>query len=139
MASKCFLPRGSRQAVTKPLVRPFKTAKLALNPNMAQSPAIGAQASRLARDHLLGSSLSSPRMPKLLYGTAWKGDRTADLVYAALRAGFRGVDTAAQPKHYDERAVGEGVRRAVGEGLVQREHLFVRYSPARCRRRRGAG
>lgn len=36
----------------------------------------------------------------MLYGTAWKADRTAKLVHQALRSGFRGVDTAAQPKHY---------------------------------------
>ena len=36
----------------------------------------------------------------MIYGTAWKADRTAKLVYHALQAGFRGVDTAAQPRHY---------------------------------------
>lgn len=91
--------------------------------NMA---AIGAQASRLARDLALGGSPSSPsKIPRLVYGTAWKKDQTADLVYTALRAGFRGIDTAAQPKHYDERGVGEGVRRAVAEGIVKRQDLFV--------------
>jgi hypothetical protein len=51
--------------------------------------------------------------PRLVYGTAWKKDRTADLVYQALKSGFRGVDTAAQPRHYQERLVGDGIRRAV--------------------------
>lgn len=93
-----------------------------------------AQASRLARDMpLLGGP--SSRIPRLLYGTAWKGDQTADLVYTALRVGFRGLDTAAQPKHYDERAVAEGVGRAVAEGLVRREHLFVGSGPGRCEER----
>ncbi|KND94608.1 NAD(P)H-dependent D-xylose reductase [Tolypocladium ophioglossoides CBS 100239] len=91
--------------------------------------AIGAQASRLARDLALGgnssSAASSSKIPRLVYGTAWKKDQTADLVYAALRAGFRGIDTAAQPKHYDERGVGEGVRRAVAEGIVKRQQLFI--------------
>ncbi|PNY28495.1 NAD(P)H-dependent D-xylose reductase [Tolypocladium capitatum] len=90
-----------------------------------------AQASRLATDVALGgdssssSSSSSSTIPRLVYGTAWKRDQTADLVYAALRAGFRGIDTAAQPKHYDERGAGEGVRRAVAEGIVKRQHLFI--------------
>ena len=39
-------------------------------------------------------------MPKMLYGTAWKEERTKDLVVLALQSGFRGIDTAAQPKHY---------------------------------------
>lgn len=49
------------------------------------------------------------RMPRLLYGTAWKKERTADWVTAALRAGFDGIDTACQPKHYDEAGVGAGL------------------------------
>lgn len=92
---------------------------------MAQ-PTIGAQASRLARDLTLNSpSATKTTIPKLVYGTAWKKDRTEDLVYTALKTGFRGIDTAAQPKHYDEEAVGRGVRRAVTEGLVKREDIFV--------------
>ena len=46
-------------------------------------------------------------MPRMMYGTAWKAERTADLVEAAIRAGFRGVDTACQPKHYREAGVGD--------------------------------
>jgi diketogulonate reductase-like aldo/keto reductase len=64
-------------------------------------------------------------IPVLLYGTAWKKDRTADLVYQALCSGFTGVDTAAQPKHYREDLVGEGIRRALSEGKVKRENLYV--------------
>ncbi|BEI80295.1 hypothetical protein CcaverHIS002_0108240 [Cutaneotrichosporon cavernicola] len=37
-------------------------------------------------------------MPKIIYGTAWKKDQTAELVYTALKSGFRGIDTACQPK-----------------------------------------
>ncbi|KAI1431845.1 putative aldo-keto reductase [Xylaria sp. CBS 124048] len=64
-------------------------------------------------------------MPRLLYGTAWKKDATADLVFRALKAGFRGVDTAAQPRHYNEPLVGAGIKRAISEGLVRREELFI--------------
>jgi diketogulonate reductase-like aldo/keto reductase len=49
------------------------------------------------------------RMPRILYGTAWKQDTTAHWVEAALRAGFAGIDTAGQPRHYDEAAVGAGI------------------------------
>ncbi|KAH6610144.1 nadp-dependent oxidoreductase domain [Trichoderma cornu-damae] len=88
-------------------------------------PSIGAQASRLARDLPVGISTASARIPKLVYGTAWKKDRTADLVYLALKTGFRAIDTAAQPKHYDERGVGAAVKRATGEGIIKREDLFI--------------
>jgi hypothetical protein len=70
----------------------------------------------------------SSKIPKFVYGTAWKKDRTADLVYQALKAGFRGIDTAAQPRHYQEELVGDGIRRAIKEGVVKREELFVRLS-----------
>ncbi len=63
-------------------------------------------------------------MPKLLYGTAWKGDRTAALVEQAVLAGFRGVDTACQPKHYSEPGVGRALAALAGKG-VAREALFL--------------
>lgn len=58
-------------------------------------------------------------VPKLLYGTAWKKDETARLVATALREGFRGIDTACQPKHYEEAGVGEGVAAYLGEKLTR--------------------
>jgi diketogulonate reductase-like aldo/keto reductase len=64
----------------------------------------------------------------MMYGTAWKKDRTADLVYEAIKAGFRGIDTAAMKKHYDEALTGEGIRRAIREGIVSRRELFVRLN-----------
>ena len=47
-------------------------------------------------------------IPDFLYGTAWKEERTAALVELALRAGFRGIDTANQRRHYFEAGVGQG-------------------------------
>lgn len=63
-------------------------------------------------------------MPSLIYGTAWKKERTADLVEQAIMYGFRGIDTACQPKHYDESLVGEALRRVRNQGIT-REDLFV--------------
>ena len=58
--------------------------------------------------------LGSGDMPALLYGTAWKKERTAGLVTQALAAGFEGLDTATARKHYDEPRVGEGAFRRAG-------------------------
>lgn len=63
--------------------------------------------------------------PPLLYGTAWKEDRTAALTELALRMGFRGIDTANQRRHYVEAAVGEGIAAASRAGIVTRADLFV--------------
>lgn len=69
--------------------------------------------------------------PTILYGTAWKKDRTRNLVHTALQAGFRGIDTANQPKHYNEVQVGEGLQ-AWYRGGGQREDLFLqtKFTPA---------
>ena len=55
-------------------------------------------------------------VPRFLYGTAWKEDRTEALVRLALEAGFRGIDTANQRRHYFEAAVGAAVGRARRRG-----------------------
>ena len=63
-------------------------------------------------------------MPPVIYGTAWKKERTADLVVKAVSAGFRGIDTACQPKHYEEQLVGEALEQ-LGEKGIDRNTLFV--------------
>ena len=62
-----------------------------------------------------------PRMPGLLYGTAWKKADTERLVTMALQEGFRGIDTACQPRHYDEPGVGAGIAAALGTSLQRAE------------------
>ncbi len=63
--------------------------------------------------------------PDFLYGTAWKEERTAALVELALRAGFRGIDTANQRRHYFEAGVGQGLAAAYHAGVVTRDDLFL--------------
>jgi diketogulonate reductase-like aldo/keto reductase len=57
--------------------------------------------------------------PYFLYGTAWKEDETERLVRLALDAGFRGIDTANQRKHYFEAGVGAAIAG------FPREELFL--------------
>jgi diketogulonate reductase-like aldo/keto reductase len=64
------------------------------------------------------------KMPRIIYGTAWKKYRTADLVVKAIQTGFRGIDTACQPKHYNEALVGEALHRLKDHG-IEREALFL--------------
>lgn len=64
--------------------------------------------------------------PAFIYGTAWKKDETKRLVKEALTAGFRRVDTAAQPRHYQEHLVGEALREAYTEGIINnRNEIYV--------------
>ncbi len=63
-------------------------------------------------------------MPRLIYGTAWKERRTTELVVRAVRAGFAGIDTACQPKHYNEAGVGAALSELALQG-VERKSLFL--------------
>ena len=68
--------------------------------------------------------------PTIIYGTAWKQTDTARLVSLALRSGFRGIDTACQPKHYDEAAVGTGVAAGLRQGLKRADlYLQTKFTP----------
>jgi diketogulonate reductase-like aldo/keto reductase len=62
---------------------------------------------------------------KLMYGTAWKGEQTAVLVEKAVLCGFRGIDTACQPKHYREDLVGEAIQLLQHRHGILRSALFV--------------
>lgn len=64
-------------------------------------------------------------VPGFLYGTAWKEERTEALVRGALAAGFRGIDTANQRRHYHEAGVGAALARAGEAGGPGREELFL--------------
>jgi diketogulonate reductase-like aldo/keto reductase len=68
---------------------------------------------------------SPAAVPAFLYGTAWKEERTEELVQLALDAGFRGIDTANQRKHYFEAAVGAALGRALRDGRATRDALFL--------------
>ena len=55
----------------------------------------------------------------------WKIDKpdTADLVHAAIEAGYRHLDSAAD--YGNEKEAGEGIKSALAAGLCQREELWV--------------
>ena len=63
-------------------------------------------------------------MPILGLGTWTQDDETAgNSVYHALRGGYRLIDTA---KYYgNEAGIGAAVRRAIDEGIVTREEVFI--------------
>jgi len=69
--------------------------------------------------------LSNMAIPAFLYGTAWKEERTTPLVRAAVQAGFRGIDTANQRRHYFEQAVGDALEELYQDGRLTRQDLFL--------------
>jgi diketogulonate reductase-like aldo/keto reductase len=70
------------------------------------------------------TSVAGVRTPKIIYGAAWKRADTERFVTLAIRHGFRGVDTACQPKHYNEAGVGAALAACAAGGLP-REDLYV--------------
>lgn len=64
------------------------------------------------------------KIPNMIYGTAWKKENTTNLVFEALKQGFKAVDTACQPKHYREDLVGLGLLKAYEVG-IKRQDLFI--------------
>ncbi|KAJ4134717.1 D-xylose reductase [Fusarium equiseti] len=62
-------------------------------------------------------------MPQIGFGL-WKvDDNCSDVVYNAIKAGYRLFDGACD--YGNEKACGEGVARAIKEGIVKREDLFI--------------
>jgi diketogulonate reductase-like aldo/keto reductase len=49
----------------------------------------------------------------------------------AVRNGFRGIDTACQPKHYFEPGVGDALVKLFADGIVKRNDIFIqtKYTP----------
>lgn len=69
-------------------------------------------------------------LPTLIYGTAWKKDRTTDCVLKAWQAGFRCFDTACQPKHYREDLVGAALRQLQDQGVARSDYyLQTKFTP----------
>ncbi len=60
----------------------------------------------------------------MIYGTAWKEDRTNALALQAYEAGFRAFDTANQKKHYREDFLGDALKKLFDQG-VARESLWL--------------
>jgi diketogulonate reductase-like aldo/keto reductase len=63
-------------------------------------------------------------MPQVGLG-CWKipNDVCADIVYNAIKVGYRCIDEAAD--YGNEKEAGQGIKRALDEGIVKREDLFV--------------
>ncbi len=73
------------------------------------------------RTVLLNNGMEMPIIGLGTYGLS--PEEAENSVYHALAAGYRLLDTA--NAYMNERAVGRGIRRAIDEGLVTREDIFL--------------
>lgn len=84
-----------------------------------------------------GPVVSAAEVPGMIYGTAWKKERTKELVRLAIDEGFRAFDTANQPKHYNESLLGEALKEVWSGGFqngLRREQFWIqtKFSPSGC-------
>lgn len=64
------------------------------------------------------------RMPQVGYGVfEIPKENTAQCVYDAISVGYRLIDTA--QAYYNEEETGEGIARAIADGIVKREDIFL--------------
>ncbi|CZT12940.1 uncharacterized protein RAG0_16585 [Rhynchosporium agropyri] len=63
---------------------------------------------------------------QLLYGTAWKDERTTEFTLKAIEHGYRAIDTACQPRSYREDLVEKAIQMAFTCGILKRrEDIWI--------------
>ena len=63
------------------------------------------------------------KVPSIGIGTAFMTSDIADVIYSSIKDGTRLIDTAS--RYGSEEGVGKGIKRAIEEGIVKREDLFI--------------
>jgi len=63
------------------------------------------------------------KIPSIGLGTAYMTTDISELVYSSIKDGTRLIDTAAV--YGSEEGVGKGVKKAIKEGIIKREDLFI--------------
>lgn len=75
--------------------------------------------------------MSAVKLPRIIYGTSFKKEKTCDYVVKAVRKGYRALDSSCQPMHYYEPGVGQALQVLQNEHGIPRSELFLqtRFSP----------
>ena len=63
------------------------------------------------------------KVPSIGIGTAYMSNDISEIIYSSIKDGTRLIDTAAV--YGSESGVGKGVKKAIKDGLVKREDLFI--------------
>src|SRR5260370_42051454 len=71
------------------------------------------------------SHVPSVAVPRIMYGTAWKEDRTQSFGLEAIASGFRAFDTANQRKHYVKEEGSAPVRTEIASRTATQEDLHL--------------
>ena len=63
------------------------------------------------------------KIPSIGIGTAYMTSDISEIIFSSIRDGTRLIDTAAV--YGSEQGVGKGIKKAIKEGIIKREDLFV--------------
>ena len=68
---------------------------------------------------------TNANLPQVIFGVfqITDHDECVNCVYNAIKAGYRAIDTAAS--YGNEKATGEAIQKAITDGFVTREELFI--------------
>jgi len=100
-----------------------KTVKKPIAKQAAKSKASAKKAAPKAHMHLKLAKCAK-LMPSVGFG-CWKVDKKvcADVVYNAIKAGYRLIDQACD--YGNEKETGQAIKRAIDQGIVKREELWI--------------
>ena len=63
------------------------------------------------------------KIPSIGLGTAYMNCDISELIYSSIKKGTRLIDTALN--YGSEKGIGKGIKKAIDEGIVKREDLFI--------------
>ena len=63
------------------------------------------------------------KVPSIGLGTAYMNSDISEVIYSSIKEGTRLIDTALN--YGSEEGIGKGIKRAIEEGIVKREDLFI--------------
>ena len=63
------------------------------------------------------------KVPSIGIGTAFMTSDISEVIYSSIRDGIRLIDTAS--RYGSEEGIGKGIKKAIEEGIVKREDLFI--------------
>ena len=63
------------------------------------------------------------KIPSIGIGTALMTSDISEVIYSSIKDGTRLIDTAS--RYCSEEGIGKGIKKAIEEGIVKREDLFI--------------
>lgn len=116
--------RGTSVMIGSSSPRVAQVAQVSGRPRACQASSLPYESGELSE---FVTTNAGVKMPRLIYTTVSQQESTEDHVQRAVHAGFKGLQTAGQPKQYYEPGVGAALKSLFASG-ISRESLFIQTS-----------